>query len=52
MRFGDINRIVEEPCLYFKMPFADTVTRIDDRIIPLGKPTTARCRTRKPGLYR
>jgi membrane protease subunit HflC len=33
MRFGDINRIVEEPGLYFKMPFADTVTRIDDRII-------------------
>ncbi len=33
LRFGDINRIVEEPGLYFKMPFADTVTRIDDRII-------------------
>ncbi len=33
MRFGDINRIVEEPGLYFKMPFADAVTRIDDRII-------------------
>jgi modulator of FtsH protease HflC len=33
LRFGDINRIVEEPGLYFKLPFADTVTTIEDRII-------------------
>lgn len=32
-RFGDINRVVEEPGLYFKLPFADTVTLIEDRII-------------------
>jgi modulator of FtsH protease HflC len=35
LRFGDINRIVEEPGLYFKMPFADTVTTIEDRVIVL-----------------
>jgi modulator of FtsH protease HflC len=33
LRFGDINRIVEEPGLYFKMPFADTVTTIEDRVM-------------------
>ena len=33
LRFGDINRIVEEPGLYFKLPIADTVTPIEDRII-------------------
>lgn len=33
LRFGDINRIVESPGLYFKLPFADTVTTIEDRII-------------------
>ncbi len=33
LRFGDINRVVEQPGLYFKMPFADTVTKIEDRII-------------------
>jgi modulator of FtsH protease HflC len=33
LRFGDINRIVEEPGLYFKLPIADTVTTIEDRII-------------------
>ncbi len=32
-RFGDINRIVDEPGLYFKLPFADTVTPIEDRIV-------------------
>jgi modulator of FtsH protease HflC len=32
-RFGDINRIVEKPGLYFKLPFADVVTPIDDRIV-------------------
>ncbi|WP_421694755.1 protease modulator HflC [Aestuariivirga sp.] len=33
LRFGDINRVVEEPGLYFKVPFADTVTMIDNRIM-------------------
>ena len=33
LRFGDINRVVEEPGLYFKVPFADTVTLIDNRIM-------------------
>lgn len=32
-RFGEISRIVEKPGLYFKIPFAETVTRIEDRII-------------------
>ena len=33
LRFGDINRVVEKPGLYFKVPFADTVTMIDNRIM-------------------
>jgi modulator of FtsH protease HflC len=33
LRFGDINRTVEEPGLYFKLPIADTVTMIEDRIM-------------------
>jgi modulator of FtsH protease HflC len=33
LRFGDINRIVEEPGLYFKLPIADTVTTIEDRVV-------------------
>jgi modulator of FtsH protease HflC len=33
LRFGDINRVVEEPGLYFKLPIADSVTKIEDRII-------------------
>ena len=33
LRFGDINRVVDKPGLYFKMPFADTVTLIEDRMI-------------------
>jgi membrane protease subunit HflC len=33
LRFGEINRTVEDPGLYFKVPFADTVTLIEDRII-------------------
>jgi modulator of FtsH protease HflC len=32
-RFGEINRIVETPGLYFKMPFADAVTTIPDQVI-------------------
>jgi membrane protease subunit HflC len=33
MRFGEISRIVETPGLYFKVPIAETVARIEDRII-------------------
>ncbi len=33
MRFGEISRIVETPGLYFKVPIAETVTRIEDRIV-------------------
>jgi modulator of FtsH protease HflC len=31
LRFGNISRVIEDPGLYFKMPFADTVTTIEDR---------------------
>lgn len=33
LRFGEINREVEKPGLYFKVPFADSVTYIEDRIV-------------------
>lgn len=33
LRFGEINRNVEEPGLYFKVPFADSVTMVEDRIL-------------------
>jgi modulator of FtsH protease HflC len=33
LRFGDISRIVEQPGLYFKLPIADTVTTIEDRVV-------------------
>ena len=33
LRFGEINRTVEQPGLYFKVPFADTVTYIEDRML-------------------
>jgi membrane protease subunit HflC len=33
LRFGDINRVVAKPGLYFKVPFADTVTMVDNRIM-------------------
>ncbi|MCA0434759.1 MAG: protease modulator HflC [Proteobacteria bacterium] len=32
-RFGEISRTVEEPGLYFKIPFAESITPVDDRII-------------------
>jgi modulator of FtsH protease HflC len=32
LRFGEVNRIVEQPGLYFKVPFADDVVPIEDRI--------------------
>ena len=33
LRFGEINRSVEKPGLYFKVPFADSVTLIEDRML-------------------
>lgn len=33
LRFGDINRVIDKPGLYFKVPFADTVSMIDKRIM-------------------
>ena len=33
LRFGEINRTVKDPGLYFKLPFADSVTLIEDRIL-------------------
>jgi modulator of FtsH protease HflC len=32
LRFGEVNRIVEKPGLYFKLPFADEVVDIEDRL--------------------
>ena len=32
LRFGEVNRIVEQPGLYFKLPIADDVVEIEDRI--------------------
>ncbi len=32
LRFGEINRMVADPGIYFKVPFADTVTNVEDRI--------------------
>ena len=33
LRFGEINRIVEKPGLYFKIPIADEVVPIEDRMV-------------------
>jgi modulator of FtsH protease HflC len=33
LRFGEINRIVEKPGLYFKIPVADEVVPIEDRMM-------------------
>lgn len=33
LRFGEINHIVETPGLYFKVPIADDVVYIEDRIV-------------------
>jgi modulator of FtsH protease HflC len=33
LRLGEISRIVEKPGLYFKIPLAETVTKIEDRIV-------------------
>jgi membrane protease subunit HflC len=31
-RFGEVSRIVEDPGIYFKLPFADAVVPIEDRV--------------------
>ncbi len=33
LRFGEIVRIVEEPGLYFKIPFVQSVTYLEDRVL-------------------
>jgi modulator of FtsH protease HflC len=33
LRFGEISRIVDEPGLYFKVPFVETVSLLSDQII-------------------
>ncbi len=33
VRFGDINREISEPGLYFKIPFAEELVRIEDRML-------------------
>lgn len=33
VRFGDIQRIIDAPGLYFKLPFAEEVVTIEDRIV-------------------
>ena len=33
LRFGEIVRIVEEPGLYFKVPFVQSVTYLEDRVL-------------------
>lgn len=33
LRFGEINRIVDKPGLYFKLPIADDVVPIEDRMV-------------------
>jgi membrane protease subunit HflC len=38
MRFGDISRIVEKPGLYFKIPIADTIVPIEDRLVMWTSP--------------
>ncbi len=32
LRFGEVNRIIENPGLYFKLPIADDVVDIEDRL--------------------
>ena len=33
LRFGEIVRVVEEPGLHFKIPFVQSVTYLDDRVL-------------------
>jgi membrane protease subunit HflC len=38
VRFGEINRTINEPGLYFKLPFVDERIRIEDRIVFFESP--------------
>ncbi len=38
LRFGDPVRVIREPGLNFKVPFVDTVVKIDNRILDLDLP--------------
>jgi len=38
VRFGEINRTINEPGLYFKLPFVDDRIRIEDRIVFFESP--------------
>jgi modulator of FtsH protease HflC len=33
LRFGDINRIVDDPGLYFKWPIGEEIVRVEDRLV-------------------
>jgi modulator of FtsH protease HflC len=49
LRFGEINRIVEKPGLYFKIPVADDVVPIEDRMILWTSDKRFRPTLRVPG---
>lgn len=36
IQFGKINRVIEEPGLYFKTPFVENVTFVEDRMLFFG----------------
>jgi membrane protease subunit HflC len=38
VRFGEINRTIDEPGLYFKLPFVDERIKIEDRIVFFESP--------------
>src|SRR5215208_8341711 len=38
VRFGEINRTIDEPGLYFKLPFVDERIKIEDRVVFFQSP--------------
>ena len=52
LRFGEINRSVEKPGLYFKVPFADTCHPDRRPHHHLGKQRPPGAGHRQPGLHR
>src|SRR5215213_10787888 len=38
VRFGEINRTIDEPGLYFKLPFVDERIRVEDRVVFFESP--------------
>ena len=38
VRFGEINRTIDEPGLYFKLPFVDERIKIEDRVVFFESP--------------